>query len=207
MVSLMPANLTPTIAHAFVLKCHPETSSSARGLEACVRCTESGALGITFALKGDIALLRIPQSSTSCRADGFWQHTCFEAFIGVKGIPVYFEFNFSPSGEWAAYAFRDYRDGGPINDDKLDPKIVVQKETERLELSAVMRLHRLSAIQPGVALRVGLSAVIEEQDGKLSYWALKHPPGKPDFHHSDNFTLEIQPPVDGVSAIAYTGKP
>jgi hypothetical protein len=138
--------------------------------------------------------------------EGLWQQTCFEAFIGVKGSPVYFEFNFSPSGEWAAYAFRGYRDGGAINDDKLDPKIIVQKEAERLELSAVMRLHRLSAIQPGVALRVGLSAVIEERDGKLSYWALQHPPGKPDFHHPDSFILEIQPPVDGANIISYTGK-
>jgi len=48
--------------------------------------------------------------------------------------------------------------------------------------------------------------VVEELDGSHSYWALRHPPGKPDFHHSDAFALEIQRPVDGVGAIAYTGK-
>jgi hypothetical protein len=33
--------------------------------------------------------------------------------------------------------------------------------------------------------------VIEETNGRLSYWALAHPPGKPDFHHSDCFALEL----------------
>jgi hypothetical protein len=55
-------------------------------------------------------------------------------------------------------------------------------------------LDRLPRIQPHAALRVALSAVIEEEGGMLSYWALKHPPGKPDFHHPDAFALELEPP-------------
>jgi len=39
--------------------------------------------------------------------------------------------------------------------------------------------------------RVALTAVIEETNGTKSYWALKHPPGKPDFHHADGFALEL----------------
>ena len=34
-------------------------------------------------------------------------------------------------------------------------------------------------------------AVIEENDGRLSYWALRHAPGKPDFHHPEAFALEL----------------
>jgi hypothetical protein len=34
--------------------------------------------------------------------------------------------------------------------------------------------------------------VIEENDGMLSYWSLKHPPGNPDFHHPDSFALELE---------------
>jgi hypothetical protein len=52
-------------------------------------------------------------------------------------------------------------------------------------------------------LRLGLSAVIEDDNGSLSYWALKHPSGKPDFHHPDAFALEI----DVVNDPAHTGKP
>jgi hypothetical protein len=40
-------------------------------------------------------------------------------------------------------------------------------------------------------VRLGLSAVIEEERGMLSYWALKHPTGRPDFHHPDAFALEL----------------
>lgn len=35
--------------------------------------------------------------------------------------------------------------------------------------------------------KLGLSAIIEEEDGQKSYWALAHPPGKADFHHIDCF--------------------
>jgi hypothetical protein len=36
-----------------------------------------------------------------------------------------------------------------------------------------------------------LAAVIEDTRGDKSYWALAHPPGKADFHHSDTFALEF----------------
>ena len=47
---------------------------------------------------------------------------------------------------------------------------------------------------PDAPLRLGLSAVIEETDGTKSYWALAHPPGKPDFHHKDCFALTLPAP-------------
>ena len=34
-------------------------------------------------------------------------------------------------------------------------------------------------------IRVSITAVIEEKGGRKSYWALAHPPGRPDFHHAD----------------------
>jgi hypothetical protein len=40
-------------------------------------------------------------------------------------------------------------------------------------------------------LRVALASVIEDGGGTLSYWALKHPPGKADFHHAHGFALEL----------------
>ena len=43
------------------------------------------------------------------------------------------------------------------------------------------------------ALRLGASAVIETADGALSYWALAHPAGRPDFHHADGFALDLAP--------------
>jgi hypothetical protein len=48
-----------------------------------------------------------------------------------------------------------------------------------------------SETQPASYPRLGLSAVVEEKNGVLSCWPLKHPPGKPDFHHPDAFALEL----------------
>jgi len=155
---------------------------------------ENAALALTYALKGDLTGLRIPPAGPPRIADRLWQHTCFEVFIVVKGQPTYYEFNFSPSGEWAAYAFRGYRDGEWIEDDGLHPEIVVRSAASIFELEALVRLDRFLAIKPQVALGLGLSAVIEENDGTISYWALKHPPGKPDFHHPDSFALELALP-------------
>ncbi len=51
------------------------------------------------------------------------------------------------------------------------------------------------------SLELALSAVIEQRDGGLSYWALRHAPGQPDFHHPDGFALTLRPDAPGCSAI------
>ena len=43
--------------------------------------------------------------------------------------------------------------------------------------------------------RLGLTAVVEETGGRISYWALAHPAGRPDFHRADCFVLELPAPV------------
>ena len=40
---------------------------------------------------------------------------------------------------------------------------------------------------------VGLSAVVESREGGLSWWALRHAPGRPDVHHPDAFALRWEP--------------
>jgi hypothetical protein len=171
---------------------HPETSGEyVGGIEVRVSRKENALFMLAYILNGDLSRVRLPSHALARRADRLWEHTCFEAFVRAKGQAGYYEFNFSPSGEWAAYAFREYREGGPIDDDQLDPKIAVQREAETLGLHAVLRLDRLSNIQAGLTLQLGLAAVVEDINGRLSYWALKHTPGKPDFHHPDNFALGI----------------
>ena len=178
-----------------VLARHSQTGTDAiQGIVAQARRTGKGTFTVTYALKGDIFRLRIPPPQPSRRAEGLWQQTCFEVFIAEKGQQSYWEFNFSPSGEWAAYAFKSYRDGGPIEDDGLHPEIVVRSAANNFELEAFVRLDRFLSITPQAELRLGLSAVVEENNGTISYWALKHPPGKPDFHHPDSFALELALP-------------
>lgn len=173
----------------FALACHPQTHSQAiRDIDVVVGESPDGRLMLRYGLEGDISSLRIPDPRSSRRASGLWQHTCFEIFVMAEGGHGYHEFNFSPSGEWAVHAFRDYRDGGEL-EIELTPGIRVRKTMNRLELDAEIRRHYLP---PGRLLRMGLSAVVEDADGVLSYWALRHPPGKPDFHHADAFALQME---------------
>ena len=187
--------ITPFIANKVRLTCHPGTDTRAiEGIEAEVSWTPTNTLALTYALKGNLTRLCIPLPQPPRRADRLWEHTCFEAFVSVKGSSEYYEFNFAPSGEWAVYGFQRYRDGTPLEDERLAPKITVHSEARWLDLNALVRLDRLPAIPPRARLRVALSAVVEEQDGLLSYWALNHPSGKPDFHHPDAFALEFTTP-------------
>jgi hypothetical protein len=173
---------------------HPATDCSIRTIEVNASWREPNVLKLNYVASGDISRLRIPETSLPRRTDGLWQHTCFEVFIGIKNISTYREFNFSPSGEWATYAFQRYRVGVLLDGDPRPPDIVVHHTLDRLELSVTFRIEQLSALQSDAILRLGLSAVIEASDGKLSYWALKHPADKPDFHHPDSFALELALP-------------
>lgn len=172
---------------------HPATRcETVRRVEARCNC-QSAALALAFVVDADLSRLRIPELKVSRRAERLWQHTCFEAFIVVEGAPGYYEFNFSPSGEWAIYRFAAYREGMQSIAGEEGPAITVQSDGDRLQLDIVIRPEHFPEIDPRARLKLGLSAVIENEQGKLSYWALKHPPGKPDFHHPDAFALEIEP--------------
>ena len=71
---------------------------------------------------------------------------------------------------------------------KFAPVIRVRRSAQRLTLEAEVSLQPTSLVR---SVQLGLSAVVEAADGGLSYWALKHPPGKPDFHHVDAFALQL----------------
>jgi hypothetical protein len=164
----------------------------ALAVEAQVERTADGVLKVRYSLEGDIQRLRLPPAASPRFADGLWRHTCFEIFIRRFEAPAYHEFNFSPSGEWAVYAFERYREGAPIADDALDPHIAVTTTGSTLELTAGIPLQDLSDTHADGALSLAVSAVIEDVEGALSYWALAHPSEKPDFHHPGAFVLHIQ---------------
>lgn len=171
------------------LRCHPETTGGAvHSIEANVT-RGARLLKVAYVIKGEIERLLIPASKPPRIAEGLWRHTCCEVFVARKGMPAYHEFNLAPSGEWAAYAFARYREGGLLADEALDPGISVRRAADKFELEASLPLDRLS-LEHG-ALALGLSALIEDDRGGLSCWALKHPAGKPDFHQRDAFALEL----------------
>ena len=174
------------------LCCHPTTPApTVHSIEVRADWQADGTLSLSYCLRGDMARLRVPAPQVPGPADLLWQHTCFEAFIGVPGDPAYREFNLSPSGQWAAYAFTDYRqrDGQFVL--AAVPQISVQCFAGRLELLAKLAPSCLPTTPSH--LEIGLSAVVEADDidDAHSYWALRHPSAQPDFHHRAAFVLSL----------------
>ncbi len=176
-------------AQALALAPHPSARCDAvRAIEARVARAPDGVLTLRYSVEGDLARVRLPPPRPPRRADGLWQHTCFEAFVAPDPGPDYLELNFSPSGEWASYAFSAYREGMAAAEDTAAPAITVSRDGSALTVDAAVCLTRLRG---GAPARVALAAVLEESSGSLSYWALQHPPGRPDFHHPHGFALQI----------------
>jgi hypothetical protein len=184
-----------TLEHWVDLECHPSRrSEKVRAIQVLVRRCANAELRMTFRLDADIPRILIPAQSVPRIGTKLWEHTCFEAFIAVAGQPAYHEFNFAPSGNWAVYSFSSYRNGMLLTNESMKPQIAVRSTANRLELDSVVRLDLLSNLHPRASLRVGIAAVIEATD-ELSYWALHHPGGKPDFHNADGFSLRLEPPA------------
>lgn len=143
-------------------------------------------LVVRYELRGDNRRLRLPLPTRPAPADGLWRRTCLELFIAGDDDAAYREFNFAPSGEWASYAFSSCRarnEAAPL----VPPVQDWQFDDGALRLRA-----QLYAIDlPAGNWRLGLAAVLEDQQGGLSYWALHHPSPDPDFHHRDGFALTL----------------
>jgi hypothetical protein len=166
---------------------HPDTPAGAiHTIDAELQRTAEGAVA-TFRVSGDMARLVLPSVAAPERADGLWNTTCFELFVAGEGA-AYREFNFSPSTRWAAYNFANYRTA--TGNSAAQVRIRSSSDSRLLTLVA-----EIACDIPDPA-NVGLTAVIEEDDGALRYWAVAFAPGKPDFHAEATRALLL----DGVDA-------
>ncbi|HEX7237403.1 MAG TPA: DOMON-like domain-containing protein [Gammaproteobacteria bacterium] len=140
-----------------------------------------------YRLRGDLSLLAIPHRWRSQRTEQLWEHTCFEAFIAPGSGSRYFELNFSPSTQWAAYEFDGYRHGMRPLELAKTPKLQVAASANELHVTAAIELAGLAdAPWPW---RIGLTAVVEDRTGARAYYALEHAREKPDFHDAASFTV------------------
>jgi hypothetical protein len=161
-----------------------------------LRRTGPDTLELEYVLVGDITRLLIPAESTPRRADKLWQHTCFEAFVAAMETAGYHEYNLSPSTEWAIYRFSAYREGMTPVMPARPPRVSLHREADRLTLAVRIDLDSLPELRSSGGLRLGLSAIIEDAQHALTYWALAHPSSKPDFHHPDGFALTLPADAD-----------
>jgi hypothetical protein len=177
------------------LRCHPATPGpSVRALTVAVERVID--LTVRFRLDAVPGALRIPAPTTPRFAEGLWQHTCFEAFVGRADGAAYHELNFSPSGEWAHWVFSSYREraGGEEASvgSHVAPLAAWRRDASSLALDVRVDLASLGQTRDS-PLRLGLSAVVEDRDGGRSYWAIAHFGEAPDFHDARSFALRLEP--------------
>jgi hypothetical protein len=123
-----------------VLTAHPSTPNDAvRSLGVQLRAEEPDMLVFHYSLDADMSRVRVPRFGAGARADALWKHTCFEAFIAPADAAGYYEFNFSPSLDWAIYRFSAYREGMSPAEIGRAPKISVRLGDDGLELQSAVR--------------------------------------------------------------------
>jgi len=147
-------------------------------------------LCIRFRIEGDVGQLRLPPPGSARRRDGLWQHSCFEAFLRPDASDIYYEFNFAPSGDWAAYRFAGRR-SMRSSPELAAPAIRTSLHAGCYELTAEIDIAAVPELSRAGTIRTGLAAVVESVTGELSYWALAHVGDAPDFHDPATFLLRV----------------
>jgi hypothetical protein len=175
-----------------VLTAHPSTLfDGVRSLGVQLRADEPDILVFQYSLDADMSRICVPLPGAGGRVDALWKHTCFEAFVASADASGYYEFNFSPSLDWAIYRFSAYREGMSPAEISRAPAISVRRGESGLELQSAVRLADLPELRDAHHLRIALAAVIEDKNGRLSFWGLRHRTGRPDFHDPNGFVLEV----------------
>jgi hypothetical protein len=171
------------------LQCHPQSEQGfVDRITVQVDDAEGRRLQIKYTLHGLIDEIHFPEVTQPERTDELWKSTCFELFCGRADEDSYVEFNFAPSGQWAAYAFTGYREG--MTELACAPPHINCTAGEGIfEMGVTVDLPESLR---SVDVMAGLSAVIADRHGRTAYWALAHPPGKADFHHKDCFALQLK---------------
>lgn len=133
--------------------------------------------------------LVLPPYAGSGRGDDLWKTTCFELFLD-RGGGAYREFNFSPSGRWAAYDFSSYRERIGNAEMSEQPVVTVERGDEITVGTVRLPLEGLTGARLGT-----LTAVIEEKGAAVSFWAPAHRKEQPDFHDQTCFTIDFGAPL------------
>ena len=163
---------------------HPGCEDAGYAVDAALDRAADGRLHVAFRITGALDAVLLPAMRAPLREDGLWQTTCFELFVAGEGSG-YREWNFSPAGPWAAYAFADYRkivSPPPA----VMPPVIATTVARDFVCDILLDEDGSDAI--------GLCAVIERLDGMRDYWALAHGDGPPDFHARTCFAGRLVPP-------------
>ncbi|MXP09557.1 DOMON-like domain-containing protein [Pseudoblastomonas halimionae] len=173
-----------------VLVAHPAFPPvQVRGMEARVIGHDANWLRLRWRIEGSAGLV-VPAFAGKGRADELWKTTCFEAFLQPEGGSAYVELNLSPSERWAAYDFTAPREGMSERAMPREPDCTMRQGSSFAIFDAAIPAAGL----PNAVCNLGLTAVIEEDGGVKSYWALAHGAEHPDFHDPACFKAQLAAP-------------
>ena len=146
-------------------------------------------LKIDYKLLGTSQTIIPTVANQPIRQFDLWEHTCFEFFLGIKNTKKYWEFNLSPAGHWNVFRFPKYRHNIAEEMTFKELPVRVLQYSDELQLNLEIDLDLI--ITAKQSLEVGITAVIEDTQGKISYWALTHLKNEADFHDRDSFILDL----------------
>jgi hypothetical protein len=142
-------------------------------------------------------ILFLDQSpSQSDRADELWKSTCFEWFLKSSHSKKYWEFNVAPTGRWNFYELDDYRTNLQRSALIETPRFSAHQRPDAMNsYQFKVEANLKNLFEKGNELvkngRFAVTSVIQWISGEVSYFSLKHPSNKPDFHSNDGFTISL----------------
>ncbi|MBI5576943.1 MAG: DOMON-like domain-containing protein [Deltaproteobacteria bacterium] len=147
-------------------------------------------LSVRYDLFGKISELALaaPQPFPA-RKDRLWKGTCLELFLALTDSERYWEFNFSPGGDWNVYRFESCRTGMRDETSYSSLPFHVRRETDALRLSVDLDIGLIIPADNSIA--AGVAAIVKPVTGETVHWALAHPNSRPDFHRRDGFMLSF----------------
>jgi len=147
-------------------------------------------LYLRYRLEGPLEELLIPEyKPIGIRNHNLWQNTCFEAFWAEANSTTYSELNYSVNSDWNIYKFSNYRSNQV--EEQYIPNFKPIHRQSKNSLSIGLTIELPACIAADTNLELSLTAVLEQKNGNLSYWALTHNGVDPDFHRRDSFLLEL----------------
>jgi hypothetical protein len=147
-------------------------------------------LSIEYQLFGDMNGISIaPPASEPSRQFQLWEATCFEFFLGIPGDLNYWEFNLSPSGDWAVFALDDYRQG--LRDELAFNSLPFQVDRYPNYITLRLEFDVSELILAEQDLELAVTTVIKSSQDDLSYWAIAHSGQEADFHLRDSFAIKL----------------
>jgi len=176
--------------HSFSLIPFPDSNSPDIKITGKVS-RQNNTLAVYYLLSGNVGDIVFPETSRQPgRKNELWTTTCFEFFLAIPEQPQYWEFNISPSGDWNIYHMAAYRRVS-FREETLIQRLPFSVLKEAACVSVEITVDLSPIVRSQESIQVGITSIIQKNNGHESYWALAHPNSHADFHLRESFTLEL----------------